>query len=333
MSNITVSLCVSANPRTWPLIQGRVRPEGVDPVMTLLSPSEMFWRQLKFAEFDVSEMSLSSWMRVVARGDTGFVGLPIFTTRSFFHTHVLVRRDAGIDAPADLKGKRVGVPEYQQTAALWARGVLEDEFGVRPSEMEFWMERLPEVSHAGASGFTPPADVTVHQIPAEKDIGSMLVAGELDATLLYVTGAIASKLIDRSRVDLASHPAIRPLFDVAAENKRYYAKTGIFPINHLAVVRRSLFERHPWIALNLVKAFQQATAIADAERVEQAEYHLETGLLPPTAAAALRVPLIEHGVRANRKVLETALRYSFEQGLTPRLLTLAELFAPATLEL
>jgi 4,5-dihydroxyphthalate decarboxylase len=330
MSNLALSFGLSSNPRTWPLLQGRVGIEGVDPVFTVRHPSELFWRQLKFHEFDVSEMSLSTWMRLVARGEPPFVAIPVFTTRRFFHTEVLVRADAGIASPADLKGKRVGVPEYQQTAALWARGVLEHEFGVRPADMEFWMERVPEVSHAGASGFAFPAGVTIHQIPAEKNIGSMMATGELDATLFYLTDR---NLVDRSRIDLRADPAIRPLFDAVAEGTRYYRKTGIYPINHTMVIRKSLFERHPWVALNVIAAFQEANRIADAERLEQTAYYIHAGLLPPDAAAALATPLVQHGLHANAKVIETAAAYSHEQGLTPRRLTPAELFAPATLEL
>ena len=120
-------------------------------------------------------MSMSSLMMARSKGDERFVGIPVFTTRLFFHTTTLVRRDAKIDRPADLKGKRVGVPEYQQTAALWARGVLQHEFGVAPKDMEFWMERPPSRSHGGATGFKPPPGVTVHQIPPEKNIGAMML--------------------------------------------------------------------------------------------------------------------------------------------------------------
>ncbi len=130
--NLQLSIGITNNPRTWPIIDGTVKPEGIDLIPTVLHPSELFWRQLYFSEFAVSEMSCSSFIIAVACGDTRFVGLPIFTTRRFFHTSILVRREAGIETPADLKGKRVGVPEYQQTAALWARGVLQHEFGVAP---------------------------------------------------------------------------------------------------------------------------------------------------------------------------------------------------------
>src|SRR5579883_855890 len=179
--NLALSIGITSNPRTWPIIDGTVKPDGVDLIPTVLHPSELFWRQLHFAEFAISEMSCSSFMIAIARGDTRFVGLPIFTTRRFFHTGILVRKSAGIATPADLKGKRVGVPEYQQTAALWARGVLQHEFGVRDRDVEWWMERVPELSHGGATGFKPPPGVTVKQIPLEKNIGAMLIAGELDA--------------------------------------------------------------------------------------------------------------------------------------------------------
>src|SRR5713101_5453225 len=148
-SRLELSIALSDNERTRPLIEGRVVPQGIKLVPTMVHPSEMFWRQLKFAEFDVSEMSMSSLVISTARGPTPWVALPVFTTREFFHTRILVRADAGIAAPADLKGKRVGVPEYQQTAAIWGRGTLENEFGVPPRDMEFFMERTPEKSHGG----------------------------------------------------------------------------------------------------------------------------------------------------------------------------------------
>ena len=129
--NLRLSIGITNNPRTWPILDGTVKPDGIDLIPTILHPSELFWRQLHFAEFALSEMSVSSFMIVTGLGDQRFVGVPIYTTRRFYHTAILVRRKAGIETPADLKGKRVGVPEYQQTAALWARGVLQHEFGVQ----------------------------------------------------------------------------------------------------------------------------------------------------------------------------------------------------------
>ncbi len=323
---LPLSLGITSNPRTWPIIEGTVAPDGIELTPTVLHPSELFWRQLHFAEFAVSEMSVSSLMIAKCRGDERFVGLPVFTTRQFFHAGVMVRRDAGIAAPADLKGKRVGVPEYQQTAALWVRGILAHEFGVTPEDMEFWMERAPSRSHGGATGFKPPPGVVVHTIPEEKSIGSMMLSGELDAVLFYLADR---NLIDRSRADLKHHPDIRFLFaDRRAETARDYRKTDLYPVNHMMVVRRDIADKEPWAVLNLYKAFRRANDIAEAQRIEHVEYHLEAGLLSGDAAT----PIVQHGVAANRRAIETIAQYSVEQGLTPRPVKIDELFAASTLD-
>jgi 4,5-dihydroxyphthalate decarboxylase len=315
--NIELSIGMPNNPRTWALLNGQVAPQGIDLVPSVIHPSELFWR-------------FSSFLIALSKGDDRWVGLPIFTTRRFFHTGMMVRRDSGVEVPADLKGRRVGVPEYQQTAALWNRGILQHEFGVSPPEMEFWMERVPDHSHGGATGFTPPPGVTIHQIPAEKSIGSMMLSGELDAALHYV---LDNNLVDRSTVDLASHPDIRPLFpDPIAEGARYYAKTGIYPINHCMAMKRSIADKHPWAILNLLKAFDASNDIAEKQRLEHVDYHLRSGLLSQEAAAALRTPIVRHGIKANRTVLEAAAQYSHEQGLTDRRVALDEVFAPSTLD-
>ncbi|MBV9577467.1 MAG: ABC transporter substrate-binding protein, partial [Chloroflexi bacterium] len=282
-------------------------------------------------EFDVSEMSLSSLLMTMAAGNRDWIGLPIFTSRRFFHTGVWIRADSGIDTPADLKGKRVGVPEYQQTAALWARGVLKHEFGVEPEDLEWWMERTEERSHGGATGFRPPAGIRLNRIGADQSIGTMLQDGTLDATLLYLTD---NNLVDRSRITLEGNPKFRLLFpEPDAEGQRYFAKTAIFPINHGMVVRRSLYEQHPWIALNIFNAFRLAKERVAARTRELVATHVELGLLGPEAHRALRVDPYPYGVRSNQKVLETVADYSFEQGLTPRRMQLDEVFAPSTLDL
>lgn len=334
--NITLSAALTNNPRTWPILDGRVKIEGAHLVPTVLHPSEMFWRQLTFAEFDISEMSISSLMMAKSKGDDRFVGVPVFTTRRFFHTSMLVRRDAKIDQPSDLNGKRVGVPEYQQTAALWTRAVLRHEFGVVDSDMEYWMERAPEKSHGGATGFKPPAGVTVQRVAPDKSLGSMMLSGELQAVIHYLAHGANSpdkNVVDRSTVDLKGHPDIKALFpDPVAEGVRYYRKTGIYPINHGMVIKRELYEKHPWLVLNILKAFNEANAIANRERAEHVEYYFETGALPADAKKAAAAPIVLHGVAANRKTLETIARCSNEQGLTPRVMKLDEIFAASTLD-
>lgn len=322
----SISLGVTSNPRTWPITHGMARLPGLDLQVTNLSPSELFLRQLRDAEFDAAEMSISSLMVARSRGDDRFVALPIFTSRYFFHSLVLVRSGAGIRRPADLRGRRVGVPEYQMTGALWTRGVLADEFGVRAEELEWWIERLPQASHAGAVGFSPPPGVRINQIPAQKTIGSMMLAGELDAAVMYFPVAKASAT-ERSTVDLSQSAEFAPLFsDPIDENRRFLGKTGIFPINHCVVVRRSSLDERPALLREVHQLFDLANDMADQERQEHIAVHVLAGVIDESARKALAPRLINHGVEPNRRTLETLARYSFEQGLTPRLVDIDAFF-------
>ena len=331
MANLQLSIAMHPNARSRPVLEGKIKPDGIDLLVTNAHPSEIFWRQLHFSEFDISEMSMSSLLILLASGNRDWVALPVFTTRRFFHTGMWARNDSGIKLPSDLRGKRVGVPEYQQTAALWGRGALKHEFGVDASEIEWWMERTEEVSHGGATGFKPPPGVKLNRIPADESMASMLVSGKLDAALHYIA---ANNLVDRSKVNLDERADGHYLFpDRAAEGRRYFAKTGLYPINHGMVVRRSIVEKHPWVVLNLYRAFLEAKNRWLAGVADAAEAHLETGILAPEAGAALKRDPYPYGVVGNRTVLETIARYSHEQGLTPRVLSLDEIFPPATLSL
>jgi 4,5-dihydroxyphthalate decarboxylase len=331
MGNIELGLALSDNARTAPIHAGQVHAEGIDLHVTKVHPSEMFWRQLHFQEFEVSEMSLSSLLAARSRGDTTWVGLPVFTSRQFFHTGILVRSDAGINVPADLKGKRVGVPEYQQTAALWTRGVLLHEFGVAPEDLLWFMERPPEQSHGGATGFTPPAGVRLEYISRDSDIGNELMNGGLDATLLYLADR---NLVDRSRADLSLGDVVHTLFpDRRKEAVRYYEKTHLYPINHCVVVRRDVVEAYPWVVLNLYSMFLAAKQQALTAQTASLAPFIDTGLIDEQTAAALGTDLFTYGVATQREILDTITTYSYEQGLTPRKFALDELFYPPTLEL
>ena len=331
MADLQLSIAMQPNARSRAVLDGSLKPEGIELQFTALHPSEIFWRQLRFQEFDVSEMSMSSLLITIANGNRDWVAFPVFTTRRFFHTGIWVRNDRGIEKPADLKGKRVGVPEYQQTAALWGRGVLQHEFGVAPTDIEWFMERTEEVSHGGATGFRPPPGLKFNRIPANESIGSMLLDGRLDAALHYIVG---NNVVDRSQANLADQPEVRLLFaDPAAEGRRYFAKTGLFPINHAMVVRRSIAERHPWVVLNLYNAFRTAKDRWLAQVSEAVQSHVQLGMLAPEAAAGLHADPFPYGVVANRRVLETIAAYSHEQGLTPRTLALDSIFPANTLAL
>ena len=313
-----------------PAVVGRCRRgrKGSTSTTTALHPSEMFWRQLKFAEFDVSEMSMSSLPIATSQGSA--VGrAPGVHDARFFHTGIFVRDDAGIETPADLRGKRVGVPEYQQTAALWGRGVLQHEFGVRRARSSgSWS--VADKSHGGATGFKPPPGVKVHQIPGEHQHRRDAGRGELDAPLLYLTDR---NLVDRSRIDLAAD-SVRPLFpDRAAEGRRYYAKTGIFPINHAVVVRRSIRAASLGRAQSVfgVRGRPRERRCAPAPR--RWPPISKPGRWARTCARALALDPMAYWVTATRKVLETIAEYVHAQGLTDRRVMIEELFAPVSMDL
>ena len=329
-ARLELSIALSDNENTRPILHNSVTAEGITLLPTAVHPSEMFWRQLKFADFDISEMSMSSLIIATARGETPWVALPVFTSREFFHTRALVTVASGITKPEELRGKRVGVPEYQQTAAIWGRGALQHEFGVAPREITWFMERTAEKSHGGET-FTPPPGVTVNRVPANTNMGEMMLKGELDAVLLYLTDR---NLVDRSRIDLYADPRVRLLFpDRAAEGHRYYAKTGIYPINHTVVVRRTVLERHPWVALNLYSAFAKGRSEVVRRGNLLLKPYRELGLIGAETEKALAADPMAYGIRASRTVLETISQYNFEQGLSPRKVGLEELFAPQTLDL
>ena len=295
-SPLELSIALSDNERTRPLIEGRVVPQGIKPVVTVVHPSEMFWRQLRFAEFDVSEMSMSSLIIAASRGDTRWVAIPVFTMRKFFHTSIIVRRDSDIGAPADLRGKRIGVPEYQQTWAIWSRGVLQHEFGVHPREIEWFMERNPEKSHGGATGFTAarrPSALHSAQHEYRRNAGTRRTRRRA-----ALSGASQSDRPQHSRC-LGGDAA--PFPDPAAEGRRFYAKTGLFPINHTVVLRRSLLERHPWVALNLYSAFVAAKEEIARYGQSYLHWYFETGLFEESVNRTLAAndPLA-YGFKASR---------------------------------
>ncbi|MEI7738688.1 MAG: hypothetical protein WCJ99_08140 [Betaproteobacteria bacterium] len=329
-----ISIALSDNHYTRPITQGRVHAQGVRFLPTSVHPSEMFWRQLKYGDFDVSEMSLSSLFIASSNGDRRWVALPIYTSRTFFQTWILIRNDKGIYTPADLKGKRVGVPEYQQTAALWSRGILQHEFGVLPKDMTWFMERSPEKSHGGSTGFKAPQGVELNMINPKTNIGEMLVQGELDATLLYLN---SKNLVDRSQIDVLGHPNIEPLFkDPFAETTRFFRKTGLFPINHTVVMKRELYEKHPWLALNIYHAFVEAKRQADLDAQEAMQSMMETGVIglnQGLKAMDWQDQAKKYGMKNSKAVLQTIAAYIFEQGLSQLPIEIEDIFAASTLEL
>ena len=325
---VDVSIALTDNERTRPILDGDVEVEGVTLFPSMLQPGELFWRQLEFAEFDVSEMSLASLMIAASRGPIDWVALPIFPWREFFHTTMRVRADSAITSPAQLAGRRVGVKEYQQTAALWTRAAMQHEFHVAPSDVAWFMERGATKSHGTATAFRAPADVRLTYIPGETNLGRMLIDGEIDALCFYLS---TSNAFDRS-MTLAGNKDVRWLFpDPIAEGARYYRKTGLFPINHCVVVRKSLAERFAWLPLNIYAAFTTAKERAAARTLSGLTQFVRTGLLAQDARVALESDPIVYGMRANEPVIEAIATYLHEQQLVPRPVAMEDVFCCNTM--
>ena len=251
--------------------------------------------------------------------------------------HSGARADAGIQGPADLVGKRVGVPEYQQTAALWLRGVLQHDFGVDPTSIHWFMERGEELSHGGATGFEPPPGITLDRIAPDESLASMLSSGALDAALVRPNRTVgADNVIERSqRIRGSGGPAATvPVFgDGITEGRRFFDTHGFIPVNHTYVIKGSLLERHPWVALNVYKAFLEAKRVAERDPLED----IPLGLVFRSEFLAMVWSWFgddpfPYGLRANRPILERLIQYSHEQGLIPELMPVDALFAPSTID-
>jgi 4,5-dihydroxyphthalate decarboxylase len=325
MARLRLSLACWHYDRTHALADGSVRPEGIDLNYLDMHVEETFFRMLRNREFDVAEMSLSSYAVSVARESPPFVAIPVFPSRFFRQSCIFVSEQSAIRAPRDLIGKRIGTPEYQMTAPVWIRGILQDEYGVDPASVEYCTGGEEEPGREEKLKLDLPAKFRVTRIGAGKTLAAMLADGEIDA--LH-----AARIPSTFR----SRPGtVRRLFENYVEVERaYYRKTRIFPIMHTVAIRRDVYLANPWIAQSLTKAFVQAK-----QRVYENLYTTSalTTMLPWQIAEVEEVrrdmgdDWWPYGFEANRHVLDTFLRYHHEQGLSPRRLQPEELFAPETL--
>ena len=322
MADLELTFTISPYDRVEPLITGEVKPESITLHFVPLHGPDIFYRQLKFSQFDVSEMSFSSFLIGRSRG-WGYRAIPVFHNRQFEYTKLLIRNDIGIEKPEDLKGKKIGTGDYQQTASLWIRGQLQHEFGVKPTDMEWFMARSPKYSHGGAlGGFKPPPGLKFAY--AKEDLGTMLLNGGLDAAH-YQFGAS----LDKQQSDVPYHPKLRFLFpDRETEGIRYYKKNGFFPAHHTTVVRESILEEHPWVATSLLEAFTKAKNLAMERLYGRTPSLLMFGIqwLEKQREVFGDDPFV-HGIKANAKMIDTVQTYSVEQGLTERKQPIEELFA------
>lgn len=326
MSDLRLSLAMGDYDRTRPVADGRVKIDGVDPAVMLLTPEEMFFRAMRHQAFDICELSLSSYSISVARGDPHYVAVPVFLSRAFRHTSVYIRTDKGIEKPEDLKGRKIGIAEYQLSANVWVRGILEEDHGVKPSDIHWIRGGMDTPGRPEKIKVELPKDVTLEPAPDGKSLNQLLMDGEIDGFV----GPRAIRCFDEG------HPKVGRLFkDSFAAAEAYYKRHGVFPIMHVLAVRRSLAETHPWLPGALLKAFTQAKqmaqeALRDTSATKVTMPFVEDSL---NRAHALMGPEIwSYGLPGNEKTLDTFLGYHHAQGLSPRRVQVEELFHPATLE-
>ena len=320
MGKLELTVALGDYDRTSALRTGLVCPEGVELNVLTLSPDEMFYRMGRFREFDVSEFSLSTYTIRRGRGEP-LIAIPVFPSRMFRHSSVYVRDGAGIAGPRDLRGKRMGVPKYHMTAAVWIRGILEDEYGVAPKDMQ-WFEG-GEGASVKEVDVTLPPEIPLQYVSGDRHLGQMLAAGELDAYM----GA---------RKPPGFGKGISRLFpDYRRVERDWYAKTGIFPIMHTVVLKEELAQRHPWLPRNLYAAFMAAKQHA-YQRLDSTAA-LATSLPWQVAEAEETRALMgddpfPYGIARNRTNIETLVGLSHRQGLARRRLSLQEMFVESLLD-
>jgi 4,5-dihydroxyphthalate decarboxylase len=313
-------------------MDGRVRIEGCEINFITVPPEECFHRAWNNQDFDVTEIGLSGYIIATSRGDgsqvggvSPYVGVPVFLSRSFRCSGIYIRTDRGIERPEDLKGKKVGIPEYQISAGVWSRGFLSDEYGVRTEDMNWFQGGMDDPGRKDKWPNNLPDGFPLQPLPESKTINGMLASGELDAFI----GPRTPKTYRDGETP------IRRLFENFEEvEKDYYRRTGIFPIMHPLGLRREIYDKHPWLALNLQLAFDKAKQISQAEMFETAALKIGHPWIVSSAQAAQEVlgpDIFPYGVEASRPTLEAAIRYSMEQYMAVREVTIEELFPANTL--
>lgn len=331
MEEIHLSFAMSNYDRIEPLVTGEVKPRGITLHYVHVPTPDIFYQQVKFSRWDLSEMSFSFFLMGRSRG-WAYRALPVFHNRAFAYTTLMVHADAGIKSPEDLKGKRIGSFDYAQTAALWLRGQLQHEFGVKPSDMIWYQERPQNHSIAGGLGeFAPPSDVEFHYAPT--DFATMFINREIDAGTILHHPAGAS--LEREKQDLTGHRKLKKLFsDPRKEAIRYFRKNGVYPPHHTTAIRESIIEKHPWVATSLMEAFESSKKLV-LERLYGRERVPSLRVFSAQELSEQRAVFgddpFPYGIKANAKAIDMVQTYSVEQGLTPKKQPLEEIFAEEVL--
>ncbi|MEX3972744.1 4,5-dihydroxyphthalate decarboxylase [Paraburkholderia caribensis] len=324
MSRLTLSLAVSDYDHVRDLVSGRVQPEGIELVPSVLNVEEIFYRTTHFQEWDISEMSFGKYSSLRSQGDDRLVGLPVFPSRSFRQSSLYVRRDGRVQRPEDLRGKRIGIPEWAQTAAIYSRGWIAHSLGIPLSEIEWVQGGVNQAGRKEKVNVRVPEGVSYWSEPG-RSLTSLLLDGEIDAVLSARPPEPGQERADE----------IVRLFSRFADTEReYYEATRIFPIMHLIVLRRETFEKHRWIAGNLLKAFEEAKRNSLYRLSDITCSHFPLPWMPTRVAEAQALfgtDIWPYGLEPNRTTLEAFLKFGYEQGVCHRLLKPEELFPAETL--
>ena len=319
MADLSLSLAIGEYDHVRDLLDGTVSVGGVDLTVLRLPIEEIFYRSTFNREFDVTEMSFAKIVSLASQDDAGFVPLPVFPSRAFRHSSIYVRADAAIADPRDLAGRRVGVPEWAQTAAVYSRGLLAHEYAVDLASIRWHQAGVNDAGRREKVKLNLPPGLEL-TVVNDRSLSQMLLEGSLDAVLSARPPAPF----------LAGDARIRRLFPDAREvEEAYLRKTGIFPIMHVVALRRSLYEQHPWLAMNLYKAFEEAKArsVARAGDITASFYPLPwTAQVAQSARELFGPDIWPYGIAPNRVTLDAFLQYAFEQGVCHRRLTPEALF-------
>jgi len=325
MGGLFLTLACGDYDRLRPLWDGSVVPEGIELNVIRLSPEEIFFRQLRYQEFDASELSLSSYTISRSGGSCPFIAIPVFPSRFFRHSCVYVNAAAGIHSPKDLRERRVGVPDYQMTAAVWVRAFLQHDYGVPPEEIQWVMGGQETPGRTPVMPVALPNSLRIEPLGPGQTLSSMLERGEIAA---LITPYLPSPFVAKS-------PKVRRLFPNFREvEEDYFRRTGVFPIMHTLALKEEFYRRHPWVAQSLYKACVAAKALAYQRLHETNALHTTLAWLTEEVEreeALTGEDFWPYGLLPNRPTLEAFTRVMLEQGLVPRKLDAAELFAPNTL--
>ena len=324
MPALTLSLAISDYDHTRDLVTGRVAVDGIELLPSVLPVEEIFYRTTNYREWDISEMSFGKYSALRSQGDDRLVGLPIFPSRSFRLSSIYVRRDGAVKTAADLRGKKIGLPEWAQTAAVYSRGWLTEAQKIALRDIEWIQGGVNQAGRKEKVEIKLPEGVSYRNEP-NHSLTELLLGGRIDA--IFSARAPAPPAGREAEI-------VRLFSDYVGAERDYFLETEVFPIMHLMVMRREVFEAHRWIATNLLKAFEKAKQHSFERLRDFTCSHFPLPWMGERADEAQRLfgaDIWPYGLEPNRKTLEAFLKFAYEQGVCRRLLKAEELFVQETL--